>query len=74
MGLLGFNGFAMESVTSPHHKSMDVLGTQSRVSCGRFLWSSSYCAPQPQNMFEQVHAPSPFGHSGVCPLLVRARR
>eukprot|EP00959_Pyramimonas_sp_CCMP1952_P434464 9097308-Pyramimonas_sp.AAC.1 len=37
LGFLVFDGFAMENVTSRHHKPMDVLGSQGWVCCGRFL-------------------------------------
>eukprot|EP00959_Pyramimonas_sp_CCMP1952_P273283 5712186-Pyramimonas_sp.AAC.1 len=37
LGLLGFDGWALEGVTFPHQEPMDVLGSQGRVSFGRFL-------------------------------------
>jgi len=36
-GALGFGGFAMEGAACPRLRSMDVLGSQGWVSCGRFL-------------------------------------
>eukprot|EP00959_Pyramimonas_sp_CCMP1952_P426202 8926914-Pyramimonas_sp.AAC.1 len=37
LGFLDVDGSAMENVPFPYHKSMDVLGSQGWVSCGRFL-------------------------------------
>eukprot|EP00959_Pyramimonas_sp_CCMP1952_P464759 9487153-Pyramimonas_sp.AAC.1 len=37
LGVLGVEGFAVDSATLPHQKSMDVLRSQGWVSRGRFL-------------------------------------
>ena len=37
LGFVGFDCLWMENATFLYKKSMDILGVQGRVSCGRFL-------------------------------------
>eukprot|EP00959_Pyramimonas_sp_CCMP1952_P195286 4083276-Pyramimonas_sp.AAC.1 len=49
LDFLGFDGFAVENVTFPHQKSMDVLESQGWVGflAEGFSWTGLHCKSDP---------------------------